>query len=141
MLVGQPKDVVSWSCVHDDAFGILEDVASKLYFSDEERSHRRGFFPSIAHGISFGGGQCVRIFNFLDINPAKLCQQEPQYLKHPYEEREAEMEALMKKPSIQRICKFASSTLRKLYPVMQRFDMMNHIQVLLKPMGSGITTT
>ncbi|KAF8324494.1 hypothetical protein F5887DRAFT_902786 [Amanita rubescens] len=92
VLVGQPKDVVSWSCVHNDAFGILGDVASKLYFSDEERLHRRGFYPSIAHGISFGGGQC-----------------EPQYLKHRYMEREEEMEALMNKPSIQRICKFASS--------------------------------
>ena len=59
VLLGQPKDALSWSCVHDDAFDRLQGVASRLSFSPEESFNRRGSYPSVAHGLSFGGGQQV----------------------------------------------------------------------------------
>jgi hypothetical protein len=122
VLMGQPKDTQSWSCVHAEAFVLLRNVASRLSFSDQECSHRRGLFPSIAHGLSFGGGQQVCV-SVSAINLTKSCCQEPQYLSHRTEKREEEMEVLMNQSSIQRICKFASSTL----PSPTWFDMMNHI--------------
>ena len=116
VLVGQPKDFESWGVVQEDAFDGLQGAASRLSFSDKECCHRRGHYPSLPHGISFGGGQPVRASVFLSINPAKQHEQEPQHLRHRCKEREEELEALMNRPSIQRICKFASSTLKRPCP-------------------------
>jgi hypothetical protein len=71
VLLGQPKDTESWCWVHNNAFDLLQNAASRLSFSDQESSHRRGSFPSIAHGISFGGGQRVGISIWLAINRTK----------------------------------------------------------------------
>ncbi|KAF8321912.1 hypothetical protein F5887DRAFT_904460, partial [Amanita rubescens] len=92
VLLGQPYDTRQWKEVHDDAFKTLHTAVSELPDKDKESVNRRGPFPSIPHGISFGGGQ-----------------KEPQFLKHSSKEREAMFESLLMRKSIQRICKFASS--------------------------------
>jgi len=43
-----------------DAFLALHKAASGLSDKDKKLENRRGPFPSIPHGISFGGGQPVR---------------------------------------------------------------------------------
>lgn len=63
-LVGQPKDAEGWQKVHDEAYKSLQAAASSMGFSHKETSHRRGAFPAVAHGISFGGGQAVSLFFF-----------------------------------------------------------------------------
>jgi hypothetical protein len=60
-LVGQPRDAHGWRAVHDDALGALRSAARRLGFTEkEEMGGRRGPFPTIAHGLSYGGGQKVR---------------------------------------------------------------------------------
>jgi hypothetical protein len=60
-LVGRPRDPGGWSTVHSDALAALKAASDDLKFSDREASGgRRGPFPTIAHGLSFGGGQEVR---------------------------------------------------------------------------------
>ncbi|KAF8332937.1 hypothetical protein F5887DRAFT_1080538 [Amanita rubescens] len=57
LLLGWPRE--GWDRTHDAAFGLLKKES--VYFNARRRpKHRRGAFPSIAHGISYGGGQEVR---------------------------------------------------------------------------------
>ena len=63
VLVGRPRNSKDWDSVHDKALAALEAAASKMTFTDKEKTHRRGFFPAIPHGISFGGGQEVLLFS------------------------------------------------------------------------------
>jgi hypothetical protein len=62
-LVGQPRDTHGWRAVHDDALAALGSAAidDDLGFtpSKYERKGRHETFPTIAHGLSFGGGQEV----------------------------------------------------------------------------------
>lgn len=60
VLQGQPREGTPWEEVQADAFVGLD--AEAPYFNAKQMSaHRRGTFPSIAHGISYGGGQKVRV--------------------------------------------------------------------------------
>ncbi|KIL53869.1 hypothetical protein M378DRAFT_19460 [Amanita muscaria Koide BX008] len=90
VLAGHPNDK-RWGQVHEDAFTKLQQAASTMSYSDKERSNRQGLFPTVAHGISFGGGQ-----------------KEPRYLRHTSEKKTEALEQLVRDKSIQRICKFAS---------------------------------
>lgn len=54
-LAGQPK----WGDINDTLIKIFEKTKSAYTFTAGEREHRRGNFPSISTGISFGGGQKV----------------------------------------------------------------------------------
>ena len=56
VLAGHPNDK-RWGQVHEDAFTKLQQAASTMSYSDKERNNRRGLFPTVAHGISFGGGR------------------------------------------------------------------------------------
>jgi hypothetical protein len=64
ILVGRPDDP-EWVYVIDDAANVLEEVqklgANVDLFSDQTLSHRRGEFLAIPVGVSFGGGQTVKI--------------------------------------------------------------------------------
>ena len=61
MLVGQPKGQNSWEVTQKNAFAALKAAAGQLILTPKESVNRRGQFPSIAHGISFGGGQEVSL--------------------------------------------------------------------------------
>ncbi|KAM6489407.1 hypothetical protein JOM56_015124, partial [Amanita muscaria] len=90
VLAGHPKDK-GWGQVHEDAFKTLQEAVSNMRYSDKERCNRKGLFPTVAHGISFGGGQ-----------------KEPRYLRHDSEKKTEALEQLVRHKSIQRICKFTS---------------------------------
>ncbi|KAF8325600.1 hypothetical protein F5887DRAFT_901156, partial [Amanita rubescens] len=87
LLLGWPRE--GWDRTHDAAFGLLKKES--VYFNARRRpKHRRGAFPSIAHGISYGGGQ-----------------EEPRHLRHS-QRTEAALERLLAEGPIQRICNYAS---------------------------------
>ncbi|KAM6497899.1 hypothetical protein JOM56_005847, partial [Amanita muscaria] len=83
-LAGRPWDM-DWDGVHDAAYEALHSAASRLSYRQKEVTNRRGSFPTLAYGISFGGGQT-------------------QGSNH----KEEELELLLKNKAIQRLCGFAS---------------------------------
>jgi hypothetical protein len=61
VLAGQPRNFQGWRAAHKQAFAALQVAAEGLGFTKQEvGGGRRGSFPTIAHGLSFGGGQEVR---------------------------------------------------------------------------------
>ncbi|KAM6493338.1 hypothetical protein JOM56_011472 [Amanita muscaria] len=89
-LAGRPWDM-DWDGVHDAAYEALHSAASRLSYRQKEVTNRRGSFPTLAYGISFGGGQT-----------------EPGYLQQGSNHKEEELELLLKNKAIQRLCGFAS---------------------------------
>ncbi len=59
VLAGRPRDH-SWKVVHKDALAALRSAATKMKFTVDEERGRRGSFPTISFGVSYGGGQKVR---------------------------------------------------------------------------------
>ena len=59
-LVGRPRNAEDWEAVHDQALKALESATLKMNLAKKATKNRRGQYHSIAHGISFGGGQKVR---------------------------------------------------------------------------------
>ncbi|KAF7358257.1 hypothetical protein MVEN_00874700 [Mycena venus] len=59
ILGGMPRDIERWKTVTDGAAKLMEDNAHRLSVSEEQLNHRRahGSYPSIARGVSHGGGQ------------------------------------------------------------------------------------
>ncbi|KAM6490217.1 hypothetical protein JOM56_014194, partial [Amanita muscaria] len=110
-LAGQPRDE-DWERLHKKAFRALRSTSKKIMYSKKEVNNRRGHFPTVAHGISFGGGQ-----------------RRPGYLRQSSEQKERALEALMKKPEIQRLCGFASG-IQKNYNYMK--DTVDTIRSKLK---------
>jgi hypothetical protein len=66
VLLGWPRDIQGWKAVHDGAFEALDKAANAIPDS-LKKAHRRGDYPSLAHGLSFGGGQTARIPSFLHL--------------------------------------------------------------------------
>ena len=64
VLVGQPNDP-TWDQVAHDAAAVMEEVREageeEECFSEKFLSHRRGEFVAFPVGVSFGGGQKVRV--------------------------------------------------------------------------------
>ena len=58
VLYGQPRDLAGWQKANRRALKLLRK-ASTYFTARTVKPHRRGTFPSVAHGISFGGGQQV----------------------------------------------------------------------------------
>lgn len=56
ILAGHPQ-TEDWPSVHAQAAEAMEAQQSKIHLPKKSRRHRRGAFPAIAGGISFGGGQ------------------------------------------------------------------------------------
>lgn len=46
--------------VNRDAQALFDDTRIRFNFKPEQATHRRGEFPALAVGISYGGGQTVR---------------------------------------------------------------------------------
>lgn len=55
---GRPDDA-SWGTMQQDAAAELNDARERCRFSRASATHRRGQFPALAVGASFGGGQQV----------------------------------------------------------------------------------
>lgn len=55
VLAGQPDDP-GWDEVHQSAADSLDACRGKM----KQGTHRRGRYPMLSSGISFGGGQTVR---------------------------------------------------------------------------------
>jgi hypothetical protein len=71
-LVGRPREPDKWNAVHSNALAALRAASDSLSFSErEEGGGRRGPFPTIAHGLSLGGGQEVRVHRCLPQQPAE----------------------------------------------------------------------
>ncbi len=62
VLVGSPRDAEGWAQVNADAQQALDAARSAYKLDPKQVSHRRGSFPAIAAGISYGGGQKVTLF-------------------------------------------------------------------------------
>jgi hypothetical protein len=93
--------------VHNKAFHALKRAAS--YFNSRTaKPHRRGAFHSIAHGVSFGGGQEVSVTDYF----CNLSNRQHRSLgpySHPKRKRADDiLNWLMERSAIQRICKHAS---------------------------------
>ncbi|KAF7970990.1 hypothetical protein HWV62_22491 [Athelia sp. TMB] len=86
--VAQPR---SWECVNRDAVAAIKAARKRLYFPKKSRRHRRGDFPALAYGVSYGGGQQV-----------------PGNLQHSQRNEEA-LKELLEDPAIQRIAGLGSS--------------------------------
>lgn len=59
VLAGQPDNPDNWSPVIEVATGLLEDARLKCRVDPDEvlAGHRRGQFPTLRSGMSYGGGQ------------------------------------------------------------------------------------
>lgn len=58
VLAGRPNDP-DWSSVAEGAAEAIRTAGQACSFSKEEASDRRGSFPALAQGWSFGNGQMV----------------------------------------------------------------------------------
>ena len=56
---GRPDDP-TWEKTQQDAASLLKDARERCRFPSKSLYHRRGQFPALARGASFGGGQSVR---------------------------------------------------------------------------------
>ena len=56
--IGRPEDP-AWETVMTDASRAMEDAAVRCSFTPSQQSHRRGGYPTLAVGVSYGGGQKV----------------------------------------------------------------------------------
>ncbi|KAI0363498.1 hypothetical protein BV20DRAFT_1039915 [Pilatotrama ljubarskyi] len=62
MLVGSPKDQQAWAQVNNEVQSAFEDARREYKLDSKQANHRRGSFPAVAAGISYGGGQ-TRVSN------------------------------------------------------------------------------
>ena len=58
ILVGQPADP-GWPSAHRSAHAALQAARKRCRFPKKSTKHRRGDFPALSAGISYGGGQKV----------------------------------------------------------------------------------
>ncbi|KAF4604595.1 hypothetical protein EYR40_003369 [Pleurotus pulmonarius] len=92
-----PRDP-SWAQVASDAADAVEEARNIARFTDGQSQHRRGRFPTLSTGISYGGGQ-----------------RSPMALRNSTE-NEAAMSFLLGHPSIKRIAGLQSKMLHTLAP-------------------------
>ena len=61
ILAGRPasESEGSWKALHDKAAILMERARKKASFNASQSSHRRGEYPVLSTGASFGGGQRV----------------------------------------------------------------------------------
>ncbi|KAG0692936.1 hypothetical protein DFH29DRAFT_881896 [Suillus ampliporus] len=92
VLAGHPKDDC-WQDTVAAACTAMEDARSRCVFADDDMKHRRGAYPCLAVGVSFGGGQKI-----------------PGNLVHAKGNREA-LQSLLEHKAIQRIAGFGNGIL------------------------------
>ncbi len=99
--------------VCDEAVQVLNEVQEEGIASDafleKYLTHRRGDFVSVPVGVSFGGGQKVRLYRLLRcFNKSSWHEQLPGNLVHS-KPRQRLIQKLMSHKSIKRIAGFQSS--------------------------------
>lgn len=62
VLAGCPNDS-NWESVHRSGHVALQSARKRCRFPKKAKDHRRGSFPALSTGISFGGGQKVGVLN------------------------------------------------------------------------------
>ncbi|KAJ8494860.1 hypothetical protein ONZ45_g13097 [Pleurotus djamor] len=98
-----PKDTSGWKTVHVDCAEAIDQARNQCSFRAQDKSHRRGDFPALAYGISFGQGQTVpsRLLNS-SVNTRAL-------------------ERLVQQSSLKRIAGFQGSLLRTFSPNLAQY--------------------
>jgi hypothetical protein len=61
ILVGRPKDIKDeeWKQMEKEAVELIEKEQKNFVFTKKQQQHRRGPYPTVSTGVSFGGGQQV----------------------------------------------------------------------------------
>ncbi|KAI0644163.1 hypothetical protein C8Q79DRAFT_1002104 [Trametes meyenii] len=98
---GRPEDP-SWDSVVADATTAMQKAAGSCKFKDEQVKHRRGNYPALDAGVSYGGGQQV-----------------PTNLKHTKKNGRA-LQELRSHPAMVRLAGFGSSALATYAPRVHR---------------------
>ncbi|KJA14108.1 hypothetical protein HYPSUDRAFT_150797, partial [Hypholoma sublateritium FD-334 SS-4] len=97
VLAGRPDDP-NWTSVHRSAHSALQLARRRCRFPKKTRNHRRGSFPALSAGISFGGGQKL---------PGNL---------HHSKTNKKQLDRLLGHQSFKRIAGFGSKALRTWAP-------------------------
>jgi hypothetical protein len=114
-LVGQPEE--AWEEVNEGLSDAIREARAQCDFSKKDKKHRRGNFPAMAVGVSFGGGQPVRPPSAeYPVRPMAKPLQEPMNLRHT-RKNQAALENLIANPSMKRVAGFASSEFLAMYEV------------------------
>ncbi|KAF7972007.1 hypothetical protein HWV62_19295 [Athelia sp. TMB] len=103
---GSPSDA-GWGAVHQEAAELIRAASRECRFPKGCNAHRRGDFPALAKGVSFGGGQKVSS-NVPHRLPADAREQQPGNLVHSELNGSALTKLLSSRP-IRRIAGFAST--------------------------------
>ncbi|KAG2127459.1 uncharacterized protein EDB93DRAFT_1096547 [Suillus bovinus] len=118
VLAGQPQDD-GWQLTTSQACAAMEIARERCTFKLSDTHHRRGFYPCLGVGVSYGGGQ-----------------QEPDNLQHSNRNQE-ELRALLSEPTIQRLAGFGSSILCHYAPKVHR--VYTDTKASLKSMHAHLT--
>ncbi|TDL13644.1 hypothetical protein BD410DRAFT_846742 [Rickenella mellea] len=112
VLVGRPRDP-GWAALSNDVFTTISKARDRCTFSQDQADHRRGQFPTLSIGTSFGGGQC-RAGNLASTPANKTV-----------------LEELLKEKCIQRIANFAARSFAAFAPRLYEYYAMT-IDTLFK---------
>ena len=81
---GHPDDT-SWGNVHKSGAGAINTAREDMHFAKKDLRHRRADTPAGAVGVSYGGGQSVRLLapsHILPLTGHRLGSGQPRQLWH-----------------------------------------------------------
>ncbi|KAF8228435.1 hypothetical protein L208DRAFT_1291554 [Tricholoma matsutake] len=99
---GQPEEQ-RWSKALAALDKEMEEAQAQCSFALKDLDHHRGFFPALAAGISFGGGQTM---------PGNLAHSRPNHKV---------LQKLLHHPSLIRISNFANGAFATWFPKMYKY--------------------
>ncbi|TDL13448.1 hypothetical protein BD410DRAFT_699143, partial [Rickenella mellea] len=102
VLAGRPRDE-DWDSLCRDAYASIMKARARCSFTPEQTNHRRGSYPVLPIGVSFGGGQRM---------PGNLAHSQT---------NKAALEALVRLPPIRRLAGFAAATVAAFAPRLYRY--------------------
>ncbi|KAJ2968067.1 hypothetical protein NUW54_g13326 [Trametes sanguinea] len=119
VLAGRPRDQ-SWDNVNGELQKLFDITRDAYQLTSQQISHRRGAFPAVTCGISYGGGQ-QRVANLVQS-------------RH----NQAVLDALVKQAAVRRVANFGSSAFQLFAPRLYDYyeDSMNTLyshDPLLRP--------
>ncbi|KAI0352293.1 hypothetical protein OH77DRAFT_1409671 [Trametes cingulata] len=103
VLAGRPKDTRGWTRVNAQVQAAFEQARARYKLDPKKKCHRRGDFPAVAAGISYGGGQ-KHVSN----------------LAHDAHNQEV-IEEPLREPAIQRVAGFANAAFALFAPRLYRY--------------------
>ncbi|OJT12473.1 hypothetical protein TRAPUB_10981 [Trametes pubescens] len=98
VLAGRPRDP-SWDQVNSDLQAIFDTTRGAYSLEPKQLQHRRGAFPAISSGISYGGGQ-KHVMN----------------LSQKTQSNQAVMDSLLAQTAVRRVANFGNSALQLFAP-------------------------